>query len=60
MKVLEELTKQCTQIIDINKECFLAHWVLQNPKEHLSNWTMCCQTGINDDGLIKFWMEEKV
>jgi len=58
---LRDLKLQTTRdyalsVIDTNRECFMAQWVLQNQDKKIDDYTMCYQYC---GDVIKFWMEEK-
>lgn len=58
---LRDLKLQTTRdyalsVIDANRECFVAQWVLQNQDKKIDDYTMCYQYC---GDAIKFWMEEK-
>lgn len=45
---LRDLKLQTTRdyalsVIDTNRECFMAQWVLQNQDKKIANYTMCYQ-----------------
>lgn len=47
--------------IQANQDCFIAHWVLQNPTELLSDYKLCHRTDWAADGSpTEFWIERKL
>lgn len=57
---LEELTDkyvaEASETIQANISCFVAQWVLQNPSNFISDYTMVYQHTVNG---MKFSMEKK-
>lgn len=48
--------KYCSNFIDVNKECYVAQWVLQNPDKNIEDYVLCHQTSVNNS---RMWMEKK-
>lgn len=57
---VDDLVLEANMTILNNQECFVAQWILQNPDESISDWTMCHQPNYwKGSGGMKFWMERK-
>lgn len=53
---VKTLSDYASKVLNDNKECFVAQWVLQNQDKNMDDYTMCYQ--YNADA-IKLWMEKK-
>lgn len=54
--IRDELTNRIREAVNSNQECFIAHWLLQNPDADLTNITLC--HGFKGNSYT-FWVEEK-
>lgn len=53
--IRDELTNRIRGAVSSNKECFIAHWLLQNPNANLSNLRLC--HGFKGN-YYEFWVSE--
>lgn len=56
--IVESLIQRAVKTIDINKECFIAQWIIQNPDENINDWCLCYLSAHGNEG-VKVWMERK-
>lgn len=54
--IREELANRIREAVNSNQECFIAHWLLQNPNADLANITLC--HGFEGNSYT-FWVQEK-
>jgi len=50
-----EITKRVMNAVNSNQECFIAHWLIQNPNADLSKIRLC--HGFKGN-YYQFWIEE--
>lgn len=53
---LQTAQKYAMSLIEVNKECFVAQWVMQNQDKNIDDYVLCYQYS---GDVIKFWMQEK-
>lgn len=53
---LQTAQKYAMSLIENNKECFVAQWVMQNQDKNIDDYVLCYQYA---GDVIKFWMGEK-
>lgn len=53
---MQQAIRYATNIIEANKECFVAQWVMQNTDKNIDDYVLCYQYA---GDVIKFWMGEK-
>ena len=53
---LQTAQKYAMSLIENNKECFVAQWVMQNTDKNIDDYVLCYQYA---GDVIKFWMQEK-
>lgn len=54
--IRDELTNRIREAVNSNQECFIAHWLLQNPDAELSKLRLC--HGFKGN-YYEFWIECK-
>lgn len=54
--IRDGLTNRIREAVNSNQECFIAHWLLQNPNVDLSK-VMLCHGFIENN--YSFWVEDK-
>ena len=54
--IRDELTTRIREAVNSNQECFIAHWLLQNPDADLSKLMLC--HGFKGN-YYTFWIQEK-
>ena len=53
-----DLAVIASEVIEKNKDVFMAHYILQNPNVKILDIVMCYQP--DNDGSIKFYIKEKL
>lgn len=53
---LQTAQQYALAIIEANRECFVAQWVMQNQDKNIDDYILCYQYA---GDVIKFWMGEK-
>lgn len=53
--IRDELASRIRKAVNSNQECFIAHWLLQNPDADLSKLRLC--HGFKGD-YYEFWVSE--
>lgn len=53
--IRDELTNRIRKAVNSNQECFIAHWLLQNPTAELSKLRLC--HGFKGN-YYEFWISE--
>lgn len=53
--IRDELTERIHEVVNSNQECFIAHWLLQNPNADLSKVRL--NHGFKG-GYYEFWVSE--
>lgn len=56
-KITDDLLELSMKTIQINIDCFVAQWILQNPDANIEDYSMCY--GIDEEtGWTKFYMKK--
>ena len=55
-QIRDELTDRIREAVNSNQECFIAHWLVQNPGADLSK-LMLCHGFVGNN--YSFWIQEK-
>jgi len=53
---MQQAIQYATNIIEANKECFIAQWVMQNQDKNIDDYVLCYSYR---GEAIKFWLERK-
>ena len=53
---MQQAVQYATNIIEANKECFVAQWVMQNQDKNIEDYVLCYSYR---GEAMKFWLERK-
>ena len=53
---MQQAQEYALSIIEANRECFVAHWVMQNQDKNIDDYVLCYSYR---GEAMKFWLEDK-
>ena len=54
--MLQNIVDKANLVLDVNKGCYVAMWILQNPNENISDYSLQYKPSITDADSMEFKM----
>lgn len=59
--LLQSISERARLQLDVNRECFIAQWILQNTDKNIDDYVLCyCPDFVEGSSVYKMWMEKKL
>ena len=54
--MIQNIVDKANLVLDVNKECYVAMWILQNPNENISDYSLQYKPSMTDMNAMEFKM----